>query len=592
MIFRNIKNIKKLFKESYYLSFSIIVFSTLFLSTLEFISIGSIPLFISFLLNSKSNLILYDKFDLSNFLPDDNSLQVILFGSLITLIFFIKNLLWYFFYIFKGKFLMKLKLILSKNLFGQYLDSPYSLIIEQNPSIFLRNLMSEVDSSVNYIEFIGLFIKEIFLILTILILLIIFNTKITLSILLIFSLISLIFYLLVQKKIKKISIENMKLRSEKVKLINEVFGSIKETKIFNAINYFKNEFLNMNREIERIFFSLNIINKIPKLFFEVLAVIGLIILTIIIFLNNNDLISIIPFLSLVTLAILRLLPSFNSLTTILYRLNSLSVSFDHLINEIEKFKSSKFLPEYKKNHLKKINHFLEVKNLNFKYPNSKNFILKNISFRINKGQIVGLIGTSGSGKTTLIDVLIGLLEPTTGQVLVDGELISNNKINLVRDISYIPQSAFLLDDTIKKNIAFGQTEDEINRNKINESIKLARLDDFVDDLNDKENTFVGNQGVKLSGGQRQRIGIARAVYNESDVMAMDEITSSVDYATEKELMNEIYKFKGKKTIIISAHRIHTLKNCDKILYLDNGYLKYEGTYNEVIKKIDMSTEIK
>ena len=192
----------------------------------------------------------------------------------------------------------------------------------------------------------------------------------------------------------------------------------------------------------------------------------------------------------------------------------------------------------------------------------------------------------------MIDVLIGLLEPTTGQVLVDGELISNNKINLVRDISYIPQSAFLLDDTIKKNIAFGQTEDEINRNKINESIKLARLDDFVDDLNDKENTFVGNQGVKLSGGQRQRIGIARAVYNESDVMAMDEITSSVDYATEKELMNEIYKFKGKKTIIISAHRIHTLKNCDKILYLDNGYLKYEGTYNEVIKKIDMSTEIK
>ncbi|MEA2092566.1 MAG: ABC transporter ATP-binding protein, partial [Patescibacteria group bacterium] len=195
-----------------------------------------------------------------------------------------------------------------------------------------------------------------------------------------------------------------------------------------------------------------------------------------------------------------------------------------------------------------------------------------------------LVGATGSGKTTLVDTILGLLEPTKGKVLVDKKNIKENTQGWQKNIGYIPQSIYLSDDTIRNNIAFGIDEKEIDEEKIRKALKAAQLDEFVDKLKDKLNTFIGERGIRLSGGQRQRIGIARALYDNPEVLIMDEATSSLDNITEKFVIKAIEQLKKNRTIIIIAHRLTTVKNCDKLYIIKNGQITAEGSYQELLEK--------
>ena len=272
------------------------------------------------------------------------------------------------------------------------------------------------------------------------------------------------------------------------------------------------------------------------------------------------------------------------------------VSFDLIINELKNLEKYTYEKnndiKINKSKHKPFNKVIELKNISYKYPETNKDILKNISLVIKSKSSIGIIGSTGAGKSTLINVLLGLLEPSYGQVLVDGNNINENYLMWQKQIGYISQDIYLIDDTIRRNIAFGIADDDIKEENVNRSIKLAQLNKFISDLPLGLDTVVGDRGIRLSGGQRQRIGIARALYRETEILVLDEATSSLDVETEKKLIQDIESLKGNYTFIIVTHRLSTIKNCEKIILLSNGEIVDSGNFDElVLRHKELKTDL-
>ena len=294
-----------------------------------------------------------------------------------------------------------------------------------------------------------------------------------------------------------------------------------------------------------------------------------------------------------------MIPSFNSLTAALATLRIHQVKYDEISGDLEKLE--KFInlfnkEEKKKKTENKFKNKISLKNISFKFDGSDKIILNDISCEIKKGQSIGIIGKTGSGKTTLIDIILGVLQPTNGKIFVDNEEINeNNLANWHSQIGYIPQDIYLIDDSIKKNIAIGIEEKEIDENTLNEAIKIARLEDFIQNLPQGINSKVGERGIKVSGGEKQRISIARAFYNKPSIIIMDEATSSLDNLTEKEFMESIDRVKNNATLIIIAHRLSTIKQCDFVFLLSEGKIKDQGKFQAIMernKELNQDKELK
>jgi ATP-binding cassette, subfamily B, bacterial PglK len=225
---------------------------------------------------------------------------------------------------------------------------------------------------------------------------------------------------------------------------------------------------------------------------------------------------------------------------------------------------------------------IESRDVYYNYPNSDEQALNGVSFAIPKGHAVGFVGESGAGKTTVVDLLLGLMEPTSGEILVDGKNIHENLSAWQKNIGYIPQSIYLADETLRSNIAFGLPEKEIDDEKVLQALELAQLKVLVDRLPDGLDTILGENGTRLSGGQRQRVGIARALYHEPEVLVMDEATSALDNLTELEITKAIEALKGDRTVIMIAHRLTTVEKCDLLYLMKNGKITASGTYDELV----------
>ena len=277
---------------------------------------------------------------------------------------------------------------------------------------------------------------------------------------------------------------------------------------------------------------------------------------------------IIPTLGLYAVAAFRLMPSITKILSSFQGLRYNKPVIDLISKELNLVENIKFSNSPSKNF--KFTQNIMVKDLSFNYPN-RSQTLKCINLKIEKGKKIGLVGHTGSGKSTLVDLILGLLKPTKGTIFVDGFDVNQNLSEWQKQIGYVPQNIFLTDDSLKKNIAFGLNESEINEEKLMNVIKYSNLEDFTNSLDEGVNTFVGERGLRLSGGQKQRIGIARALFNEPSVLVFDESTSALDQKTEEEIIEIINKL--DKTMIIIAHRKNTLKNCDIVYELVNGSIK-------------------
>ncbi|WP_440938077.1 ATP-binding cassette domain-containing protein, partial [Candidatus Pelagibacter sp.] len=463
---------------------------------------------------------------------------------------------------------------LSNKLMDIYLNTSYQNFMKDKIFKKINTLRGEVENFVStLIDAIVIIVLEavtILFIVTFLFYLYPKETSIIFCLLLFFGSIVAYFY---QKKMKIYA--SLRLNEFNIfqKKILEGLNGFRDIKINNKEEFFLKNFDLSVSKVSNSLYKISNLMQTPRYVVEIFSIN---ILLIVMFFNVNDLNDTnnnIVFLGIFAGAALRLLPSINKLITYLNNLKYAIPILDQLIIDVKKNK-----PEIKtdsnENIFKSQNH-LKLVDINFDYDDTKNindFIIKNISLEIKKGELIGLFGDTGSGKSTLIDIISGLLNPNNGKILLNDINISNHVHEWRNRIGYVSQFTYLLNDTIEKNIAFGVDQKNIDKDKLLTSLKNSLIYDFVNSLKLKEKTIIGENGVSLSGGQKQRIGIARALYNNPEFLIFDESTNSLDEKTENEFMKNLLELKKEKSIIFVTHKLELLKNCDKILYLKNQKL--------------------
>jgi len=542
----------------------IYIFSSFLLIFLEMLGIAMIPLFIVNILDTENLIKILRKFHIV--LNFEKNKLIIFFSIILVLTFFLKNLMIIFLNYLQNKIIKDFRVSTTQNLYKFYLFTNYNYFLKKKNSELSRALLTDISHAYRYLlAEINLY-REIILVLIIMAFLLFVNTFINGIVFLIFCFVTIIFVSSFKKFLKEKGKFLQKLSGQNLKLINETLLLIKQIKIMGRQPFFNSKFKEINKTTENLALIQNFISSLPRPIFEFLAVLMIIIFSnVLIFQHENDNVYIISTLSLLVAACTRFIPAFNVINSSISAMKWYKPSFNIVTEEIKNFNELNQITKKMSNTEIQFNDQIRLENISFSYG-EKN-ILNNFSFDIKKGDIIGIKGPSGVGKTTLVNMILGLLSPQNGKILVDGKNISTNLSSWQSKIGYIPQEVFLLDDTIKNNIAFGLKDQEIDIERLNKILKITNLSNFVLNLKDKENSYVGNLGEKLSGGQRQRIGIARALYTNPDILIMDEATSALDMKNEDEIIEELYELKGKKTIIIISHRENTLKNCNKIINL-------------------------
>ena len=557
----------------------IFIFLNIIYFLLEFFSLASLPLFVSFIINpnfilEKLNIIFKDFFFKElNF----NSLLLLL-SSFIIIVFFLKNIFLIFLTYLQNSFLKKLKVDLSEKIFSYYLNSSYLYHLSNNPSKLSRNISDEIQNLYNYFFHLSGLLRESLVIFIIFTFLAFVNFYIT-SITAVFLLITCFLYIkLVKPFLRKKAVENQKMRQTITQTIYEVFGSIKDIKVLNKedqiINFFKK---NVNI-YEKNLLHFSYFDKLPKIFLELSSVLIICLICIFYLGLGQDYKILIPTLSLLAISFMRFAPAFSSVTQNIYYIKIYEPTLDLIFLELKYIEDSKIHDlkinkKYSNNfNVNLKNEFLFLNNITFSYPGREFVPINNISMSIKEGGIVGITGETGAGKSTLFHLMLGLLTPQKGNIYYKGKDIFSNLQSWRKEIGYISQNIYLLDDSIKKNITFNFIDENFDRVKLRQAIKIAGLEDKVNSLENGVESNVGVEGLKFSGGERQRIAIARAVYRNPNILFMDESTSALDDNTEELVMNNLLNNFIGKTIIIIAHRKSTIKRCSEVWNLKNGRL--------------------
>lgn len=499
--------------------------------------------------------------------------MIILLALAMILVYVIKNL----YLVFMNNEIYKFTYTNQRNLavrmMEHYMEQPYIKLREQNSSDLIRNITS--DSNKCFVVILNLLQMTSEAVVSGALIVFLFATDVivTLSVVIMLSISMLLIMGVLKKKVNKLGQEDRKYESKMNKCVLEAFGGIKEVKITHSEEFFKEDYYNKSTAFAAIHIRKDIASIIPKQVIEVVCIGSLMLSLSIRIYMGADLSTFIPIVSVFAVAAFRLLPSVNKITNYMNSILFHKPGFIEIYNSIDLFRSPETnqVKEIMKSANRiKFDNILELRNLSYHYPDSDKNVLENINIKLKKNESIGLIGPSGAGKTTLADIILGVLEATSGELIVDDEIINENLYNWQKNLGYIPQSIFLSDDTIRNNIAFGIRKNEIDDKMIWKAIEEAQLKDFVESLPDGIDTRIGERGARLSGGQKQRIGIARALYYNPDVLVLDEATSALDNETEKAVMEAIEKLQGNKTMIIIAHRLTTVQHCDSIYEVKSG----------------------
>ena len=453
---------------------------------------------------------------------------------------------------------------LSTKIYSGYINQPYIESVNTNSAHLQRNVTNEVLQFTGYINNLLFLISEVAICISIIVTLILVEPFGAVSVLGVLIFISLILYYSTRKYIFNLGIERLKFDESRAFTLIQSLNAFKELKLFNKELFFTNLFSSKNLSYYHVLKKVQVIQQFPRLFFELVAVLGLSVFIIISVYYGKDLNNLIAVLSVFLLAAFRLIPSCNRILTNVQAVKYGSVSIDFLYKELNKFKSNNEIENNKKT-LFNFKMPIIIQNLSYSYPNTKINAIDKVNLQISFGSFVGIIGESGSGKSTFIDNLIGFLHPNSGKITIDGTNIHKCTSAWMQNIGYVPQTIHLSDTSLRNNIAFGVDDKKIDDDKIFKALADAELLNFAKSLSEGIYTSVGEGGGKLSGGQRQRIGIARALYNDPQLLIFDEGTSSLDSKTEESIINSILKFKNRKTIIMIAHRHSTLSECDTII---------------------------
>lgn len=469
---------------------------------------------------------------------------------------------------------------LSSRLFGVYMEQPYPFFLQRNSSELTKNLLNETNNVTgNIVKPMMELIVEGFLSSAIIVFLILVNPVVAIvAALLLGGAYSGIFFFF-RRALARAGKKRVKRNRERYGLAADAFGAIKEIKLRGLEEPYSSVFAAVAYRFERAKAAVQTISKLPKYALEVFAFGGMLAIALVIFANERGTDQILPLISAYAFAGYRLMPSlqkfFAAFTTIRGNTASLDVVIRELSLESEKRESEAVEPLG-------FERSLVLDQINFAYAETSRPAISGITFQIEKNTTVGIAGPTGCGKTTLVDVILGLLLPQSGELRVDGVgITADNRRAWQRNFGYVPQSIYLSDTTLRSNIAFGVPEAEIDDEQVRFAARLANLADFVETLDEGYETTLGERGVRMSGGQRQRVGIARALYHEPQILVFDEATSALDSQTEQAVMGAIENLMHKKTILMIAHRLSTLRQCDSIVVLKDGYVDAMGRYEQL-----------
>lgn len=499
-------------------------------------------------------------------------------------VYLIKNLYLAFLAWQQARFSVGLLEELSQRLFTIYIHQPYTFHLQRNSAQLIRNITSEVGQFIAYaLNPVLMLTAEILVLLGIVTLLLLVEPLGALIVFLVLLTASWAFYRSTRTRITKWGEKRQYHDGQRIQHLHQGLGGVKDVKLLGREASFLMHFYEHNSKSAQMAQFLEILQKLPRLWLELLAVVGLALLVLIMLAQGREVSSIVPTMGLFAIAAFRMMPSVNR---ILKAIQSLRYGLPAINRLHEDFQLSDPKPvsvSKNANTRTELQKEICLTDITYNYPDTENSALVKVTIKIQQGDSIGFIGPSGSGKSTMIDVILGLLAPDVGQVIIDGQDIQQNLRAWQDQIGYVPQSIYLTDDTLRHNIAFGLSEEQIDDVAVNLAIQAAQLDEFVASLADGMETFVGERGIRLSGGQRQRIGIARALYHDPNVLVLDEATSALDTETEKGVMQSVMDLHGKKTIIIVAHRLSTVEDCDRLYRLEHGRVVEEGTSIEILK---------
>ena len=461
---------------------------------------------------------------------------------------------------------------LSTRMMHSYLARPYSYHVSKSSSELLRNINQDTADFFGVIQAIVQLITEGMVVFALVIYLFIKDKSITCVVGLMLGVLILIFMRIYKKTLLQMGEKNRFFEAQVTKWVQQAFGGIKEVKVMNKEDFFYDKYDKAFQGRVHSEYTYHTMITLPKPMIEAVCMTSLLGAAAFKIMIGVNPLYFIPTLSIFVVSAYRLLPSFNRITeylgTIAYQKPAVSAIYADLM-EISSYSENETTT---KNDISPLpfNKKICIDNVSYQYPGSEKNVLNNISFAIEKNKSIAFIGQSGAGKTTLADIVLGVLTPTEGRILADENDISLQLDAWHKTIGYIPQSIYLMDDTIAANIAFGISEDKIDYQRLEKAIRRSQLQKVIEDLPEGLNTKVGERGVRLSGGQRQRIGIARALYNEPQILVLDEATSALDNKTEQAVMESIDALHGNMTLIIIAHRLSTIKNCDEIYNIFDG----------------------
>ena len=568
-LFSNVLNILETKDKTHFFILLFVIFISMIL---EMLSIGLIFPIITLIINSSESFLNnYNFWLLEDILNKSKESQIMIVLSIFVTVYFLKSLYLTFLTIYLNTFSYNLKAKISKNLFQTYLNKKFNFFIENNSSILLRNIKDEPDLFVNQVfKPLLLLFVDCFLIVGIICVLIFYEPLISISVIILFLFIGTIFIKLTNKNITNQGLIRQKNDAQRIKNLTQAFNNIIEILILNVKKTILDKYNQPNSKSANAT-KINIIyQELPRVWLEMVGVAGILIVSSSMFYLDRNLDEIIPVLGLFSLAAFKILPTSNRILASLT-----SIKFGKPIIKIIKKNLQKKTLINKRNININFKKKIIFKNVSFSFSKKKNKkeIFKNLNLTIDKNSSVAIIGESGSGKSTLLNLLLGFFNPTSGKILIDNKDLNYISGGWLNNIGYVSQLTNIIDDSIKRNIAFGIEDHLIDKRKIFEVIKKSNLSNFVKKLPKGINTILGEKGVKISGGQRQRISIARALYNNPSLIIFDEATNALDVSTENNIIDEIIKLKKEKTVIFVTHRTNNLKKFDLVYKVSKHDLK-------------------
>ena len=488
----------------------------------------------------------------------------------------------------------RLYYVLARRLLARYMARPYEFFLGRNSAELGKNILEEVRRVIGGVLAPGTTVVSSALIcLAIMTVLILVDPRVALAILSVLGGSYAGIYLLARRKLGRIGQQQIEANAGKFKAAGEALGGIKDLKVLGREPTFLQRFSLHAERHARNNVTSGLISQLPRYALEIVAFGGILLVVLYFIGQGQQAVQMIPLLALYAFAGYRLMPAlqqlFGAFTTLRYSVPALDVLHRDLVREAhEPFAFEERLSAASRAVLLPFTRSLELRNVSFRYAGAAEPALRNLNLVIEPNTSVGIVGPTGCGKTTTVDLILGLLRASEGAMLVDGvDITEANVASWQKNIGYVPQQIYISDDTVARNIAFGVPEDELDLEAVRKAAEIANLSEFVEsELPGGYDTGIGERGVRLSGGQRQRIAIARAMYRDPAILVMDEATSALDGITEESVMDAVRTLSRKKTIVLIAHRLTTVRECDVIHVFEQGRIRASGQYHELRRESD------